>query len=198
MALTDDYWLQDLFSVACGSTAESSDRASSLELGKYNHFTETYVLGVYKWDYRQLTYTIDGYNRFRQLKLPSMPSHEQKRYHPDDSDKDLHRDDMSYKRGTGWQVGCCMRSGVEIRRNWGPRLGSGGNVSILFRNSELEESYQFGIPFFCFFSSLHFSIPYYFFGSRPDTNGVGMGFYHLPTEVEFPHAAEPPKGNPVR
>ena len=33
-----------------------------------------------------------------------------------------------------------------------------------------------------------------FFGSRPGTNGVGMGFYHLPLEVELPHAPDPPKG----
>jgi hypothetical protein len=46
-----------------------------------------------------------------------MPSHEQKLYHLDDSDKDLHRDDMSYNRGIGWQVGCCMSLRVEIRRN---------------------------------------------------------------------------------
>ena len=35
-----------------------------------------------------------------------------------------------------------------------------------------------------------------FFGSRPGTNGVGMGFYHLPLEVEFPRAPDPLKGRP--
>jgi len=69
-----------------------------------------------------------------------------------------------------------MSSGVEIRRHCGPRLGSGGNGSILFRNSGLEESYQLGVPFFCFFSSLLFSILDYFFGSWPSTNGIGRGF----------------------
>jgi len=59
MPSTDDPRLQDIFSRACGSTAQSSDSASALELGKYNHFRETYVLGVYEWDYTQLTYTID-------------------------------------------------------------------------------------------------------------------------------------------
>jgi len=59
------------------------------------------------------------------------------------SDKDLRRD-MSYVCGTGWQVGCCMSSGVEIRKNWDPRLGSGGKLSI-------------GRSFFCFFYSLLFS-----------------------------------------
>jgi hypothetical protein len=33
-------------------------------------------------------------------------------------------------------------------------------------------------------------------GSRPGINGVGMGFYHLPQEVEFPRAPDPPKGHP--
>jgi hypothetical protein len=127
-----------------------------------------------------------------------MPSHERKLYSPDDSDKALRQDDMSYECSTGWQVGCCMSSGVEIRRNAGPRLGSGGNGSIEFRNSGLKESYQLGVPFFCFFSSLLFSILFYFFGSRPGTNGIGTGFYHLPMEVEFPCAPDPPKGHPER
>jgi len=45
------------------------------------------------------------------------------------------------------------------------------------------------------FSSLYFSssLP---IGSRPGTNGVGMSFYHLPLEVEFPRAPNPPKGHP--
>ena len=34
---TDDYRLQDIFYTACESTAKSSDSASTLELGKYNH-----------------------------------------------------------------------------------------------------------------------------------------------------------------
>jgi len=31
-------------------------------------------------------------------------------------------------------------------------------------------------------------------GFWPSTNGIGMGFYYLPLEVEFPHALDPPKG----
>jgi len=31
----------------------------------------------------------DGYDRYRQWKLPSMPNHERALYHPDDSDNDL-------------------------------------------------------------------------------------------------------------
>jgi len=59
-----------------------------------------------------------------------------------------------------------LRSEVRERRKW----------SIEFRNSGLEESYQLSVPFFCFFSSLLFSILCYFFGSRPGINGVGTGF----------------------
>ena len=40
--------------------------------------------------------------------------------------------------------------------------------------------------------SLLFLIPFSSFGSRPGTNGVGTGFYHLPLEVEFPRAPDPP------
>jgi len=59
MASTDDYRLQDILYRACGSTAQSLDRASALELGMYNHYGETYVLGAYECDYTQLTYTIN-------------------------------------------------------------------------------------------------------------------------------------------
>jgi len=31
------------------------------------------------------------------------------------------------------------------------------------------------------------------FGSRPGTNGVGICFYHLPMEVEFPRVPGQPK-----
>ena len=34
---TDDYRLQEILYRACGSTAQSSDSASALEHGKYNH-----------------------------------------------------------------------------------------------------------------------------------------------------------------
>jgi hypothetical protein len=40
----------------------------------------------------QLTYMIDGYDRCRQQKLPSMPSHERKLYDMTNSDNDLRRD----------------------------------------------------------------------------------------------------------
>jgi len=46
MPIADDYRLQDIHYRACGSTAQSSDSASALELGKYNHIRETYVLDI--------------------------------------------------------------------------------------------------------------------------------------------------------
>ena len=48
MPSTDDYRLQDILDRACRSTTQSSDSVSALELGKYNHFRETYVLGVHE------------------------------------------------------------------------------------------------------------------------------------------------------
>jgi len=48
MPSTDDYRLQDILCRACGSTAQSSDSASALELGKYNQVKEAYVLDVYE------------------------------------------------------------------------------------------------------------------------------------------------------
>ena len=47
-----------------------------------------------------------------------------------------------------------------------------------------------------FFLLLFTSLLSLLIGSRPSTNGVGMGFYHLPLEVEFPRAPDPPKGHP--
>ena len=43
---TDDCWLQYIIYRACGSTAQSSDSASALELGKYSHLREAYVLDI--------------------------------------------------------------------------------------------------------------------------------------------------------
>jgi len=48
-----------------------------------------------------------------------------------------------------------------------------------FGTRDRRKSDQLSVPFFCFFCSLHFSILHYFIGSRPGTNGVGTGFYHL-------------------
>ena len=47
-----------------------------------------------------------------------------------------------------------------------------GGVWVQFESGDMEDGITFGC--FLFFSSLLL-----FFGSRPGTNGVGMGFYHL-------------------
>jgi hypothetical protein len=60
----------------------------------------------------QLTYTIDGYDRCWLRKLPSMPNHERKLYHPDDSDNDPRRD----IRATGMDGRRSMSLEVEIWR----------------------------------------------------------------------------------
>jgi len=46
MPSTDDYRLQDILYRVCGCTAQSSDSVSALELGKFNHPKEAYVLDV--------------------------------------------------------------------------------------------------------------------------------------------------------
>jgi hypothetical protein len=50
MSITDDYQLQDILFRACGSTAQSSDSASALELGKYNYLREAHLLDVDEQD----------------------------------------------------------------------------------------------------------------------------------------------------
>jgi len=120
-------------------------------------------------------HTIDDYRRLRPTPVADAPFDAESRaeglYHPDDSDNDLRRD----IRATGMDGRWSMSSEVAVRRIW-----------KLFRRFLL---------FLCFllFSSLLFSL-HPFFGSRPGTNGVGTGFYHLPMEVEFPRAPDPPKG----
>jgi len=116
----------------------------------------------------QSTYTFDSYGWYQQRmhplmphdewKLPTMPTHERTLYHPDEVWQWSMLRYLSYKCGTGWQVGCSMSSAVEIRHNWGPRLGRGGNGSMQSRNSGFEERYQLGIPVFCF-SPLFYSLP---------------------------------------
>jgi len=150
-------------------------------------FRKAQLLDVNQWDKApQLMYTIDSYVWYQQLKPLSMASPEEKLYHHDEFKQWSTQRYTSYKSGTGWQVECCMSSGVETRRNWGPRLSSGGNRSIEFQNSGLEEDYQLDVPIFCFFSSLLFSsllfssllfsVLHYFVGSRPGINGIGKAF----------------------
>jgi len=72
-----------------------------LNLVSITIFREAHLLDVNEGDETsRLTYSIDGYDQY-QRKPPSTPSHKRKLHHPDDSDKDLHRDDMSYRCGAG-------------------------------------------------------------------------------------------------
>jgi len=64
--------------------------------------------------------------------------------------------------------------GVMVVRAWVRMLRSWSTGSLL--------------DDFLFLSSL------LFIGSRPGTNGIGTGFYHLLMEAEFLHAPDPPKG----
>ena len=122
----------------------------------------------------------DGYKRCRQGKLPSMPSHERRLAHPDKFQQWPTPRYPSYKCSTGWLVGCCMNSAVEIRRNWGPRLGSGRNESIV-SESGTEGMLSIGHFFWCLFSSLlHTSLLLWISACYERRR---HGFYHLPISV---------------
>jgi hypothetical protein len=183
---TNDYRLQDILCRACGCTAQNSDSASAHQLGKYNHCRETYVLGVNKWDYMQLTYTIDDYRRLRMMPAAEAVIHAESGLkapldskswaealcHPDDSDNDLLRD----IRATRMDGRGSRGSEVAVRRIW--------------------KQFRRFLLFLCFllFSSLLHLFSSLLIGFRPSTNGVGMGFYRPPMEVEFPRVLDPPKG----
>jgi len=122
-------------------------------------------------DYTQLTYTIDDYRRLRPMPAAEAPIDAESRaealYHRDDSANDLRQDIRATAMDGRWS----MSLEAAVRRIW--------------------KQFRRFLLFLCFllFSSLHL-----FFGFRPSTNGVGTGFYHLPMEVEFPRAPDPPKG----
>ena len=46
MSITHDYWEQDILYSDCGSTSQSTDSASALGLGKYNHLRDAYMLDI--------------------------------------------------------------------------------------------------------------------------------------------------------
>jgi hypothetical protein len=48
LPITDNYSLQDILYRGCGSTAQSSDSTSALQLSKYNNVRDAYVLDVDK------------------------------------------------------------------------------------------------------------------------------------------------------
>ena len=77
----------------------------------------------------KLTYTIDSYDRCRQRKLPSMPSHEQKLHHPDNSDNDLRRDIQA--------TGMMVVGGWVRKLRYGDGITFGCFVVSLFSSSLL-------------------------------------------------------------
>jgi hypothetical protein len=68
----------------------------------------------------------DGNERCRQRKLPSMPSHERKLYHPDDSDQEPRRDMNHMARWMPDEFGSGdkdeLRSETRERRKWVNRV----------------------------------------------------------------------------
>jgi len=113
----------------------------------------------------QLTYTIDGYDRCRQRKLPLMPSHERKLYHPDNFNKDLHRD-TSYGNDGGWNMGSVRKS----------RYGD-------------------GITFRCFLVSLFSSSLLWISARyKWRRHGLLPPPDHSQVELGFPRTPVPPKG----
>jgi len=117
----------------------------------------------------KLSYTIEVYRRLRLMPAAEAPidaeSWAAALCHPDDSDNHL----PPNIRPTGIDGRWSLSLEVAVRRIWKQ-----------FRH------------FLLFLCSLHFSP--LLIEIWPSINGVGMGFYHLPMEVEFPRAPDPPKG----
>jgi len=108
MPSTDDYRLHDILSRACGSTAQSSESASALELGKYNHFRETYVrclrMRLHAIDvYDRWSMITDGYERCLQGRLKWMPSHDYAEIRP--TVNEMHGQYGSGDMEVSWSIG---------------------------------------------------------------------------------------------
>jgi hypothetical protein len=80
------------------------------------------------------------------------------------------------------------KSPGECARRWARKPAVGAGL-----DSDIWRTWRFPGQLEVSFSSLLFSS---LIGSRAGINGVGMGFYHLPQQVEFPRAPDPPKGQP--
>ena len=171
MLSTDDYRLQDILLRACRSTAQSSDSASALQLGRYNHLRETYVLRVYTWDYTYLTCMIDDNWWLRPMLAADAPidakSWAEALYHPDDCNNDLRCD----IRAAGMDGRRSMVSEVELWR-------MGWLLDVIWFSPLL------------FFYSLDFG-PVQMASARVFTTfGVSQ------VEMDFATAQDPPKGHP--
>jgi len=161
---TDDYWVRDILR----STAWMLGRAQVyLKLLSITSLREADLLDIDESDkIRRLMYTMDDLRWLWMMRLAedhidvqswaeapppwwfrprTTPRYEQCR----DTN---HMEIWTTSAALHGRIGCRLSLGVERRRNWGPRLGSGGNGSIEFRNLGSEESNQSSVPFF--FSSL--------------------------------------------
>jgi len=123
---------------------------------------EAHLVDVDKWDETTwLMYTIEGHHRFRQQKLPLMPSRGRKLYHLDDLDKP-HGDMI-------WTMSALLdgRSDAVRIREWDKEE---------LRSESWEWRKVINWVFLSSVSSLLFSILHYFFESRSGIKGVGTCF----------------------
>jgi len=130
MPLADVYRRHNESYRAYRSTAQRLERVQALLNFITTTILEKHTCEVSTNDYTQLTYTINGHNGCRQRKLPSMPSQDRMLYHPDEFRQCPTPRYTRYECSTGWKVRCWIWLGVEISRNCGPRLGSGGKLSV--------------------------------------------------------------------
>jgi len=105
---TDDYWRQQILYRACGSTARTLKRAQAhLNLVSITILREAHLLDVDQCD--ATTHDAIDVHDWRlqpmqAAKLPSMPSHKRKLYHPANFNKDL-RHVTSYGSDGQWNMG---------------------------------------------------------------------------------------------
>jgi len=173
--------LQDILYRACWSTARRLGRVQvHFNLVSITTVREAYVSDVDERDVTTRNWLIQSmttevYDRCRKRKLPSMPSHERK------LSTTLVSPTITYAEI--YKLQGQMVGGVWVRK-W--RCGGYGSSS--------DVSFCSFCSFCSFVSSSSLLFSSLLIGFRPSTNCVSMGFYHLPMEVEFPRALDPPKG----
>jgi hypothetical protein len=157
MGSTYDYRLQDILYRVCGSTARSSESASSLVLGKYNHVRTAYVLDVDQWD---VTWQdgIDVYNEW--------------------SPKATGDAGSGSAHGSEVMSGC---SSLMIRTKTYPSIRAMGMMVIgaWVRKLRYWGRDHFGCSLVSLFTSS------LLMGFCPSTNGVQTGCYHLTLRWSF-------------
>jgi len=147
---------------------KARESASALELGKYNHLREAHLLDVDEWD---LT-THDW-----RIRWPMAMN--------DAGSADSHWCQVTSRSSTTLTIPTMTYA--EIRATG----MDGRRARVHFGSGDMEVRMLWYV--FLFLSSALL-----FFGSRPSTNSVGTGFYHLPLEVEFPRAPDPLTGHRER